>query len=159
MCRHLCILLLCLPLGTQAATIYRCQQGASSQYSDKPCASSAEIIRLPNQPESESATPESPRALEQLADQRLQAERQAAQTQRQQNQKAWAEAERLQRLQRERRVGRGMEQSAVRRMRGSPDEVRVGSDHQGEWELWLYRRDRLHTDQIRFRDGKVVSVH
>lgn len=159
MCRPLVIILLCLPLSAYAATVYRCQQAATSHYSDKPCASTAEVIRLATQPTADDEPMAPQDSLAQQADKRLLAERQAAKTQRQRNHTSWAENERLQRLQRERRVGRGMEQSTVRRMRGTPDEVRSGSDQQGEWELWLYRRDRQHTDHIKFRDGKVISVH
>lgn len=153
--------LLCwLPIATAtlAATVYKCQQGSQTHYSDKPCSNQPRAIQLAKSPEAESSSYTAP-SLTKLADQRLKNELTVAQAQRQHNEKQWAESERIQRLYRQKRVGTGMDSAMVRRLRGNPELIRYGADQQGEWELWSYRRDNQQIDQVKFREGKVVSAH
>ena len=154
-------LLVVLPVVAASAPVYRCQQGDTTVFSDKPCAPNAQPVQLPPAV----VIPAGPRAdLLEAARQREQREQQGTQTLRQaegewqaQHAQAKADAERLQRARAQGVVVEGMSPADVRRIHGEPTVTSRNQKGKTDRETWSYLLDDARVTVI-FVDGKVSST-
>lgn len=137
--------------------VYKCRHAGQVQYSDQPCGPKPAMVSIMAAPAA-SEMRQTTSILAQQADERLAREIQAADNQRQANNVLWEQTARLTRLKRQRRVGLEMTPAMVRSVWGAPTQIKVGVDKQGEWEKWIYQRDKHNSDSVKFRAGKVVQA-
>lgn len=151
------LLLLAVPAMAQ---VYRCPQGKTTVFSDKPCDDKAEpyqaqrpVVIVPHE-----KAPD----LAQQYDERLAREKKA----RDEENASWnrdykarkAEEERLRKARLQRKVVQGMKADEVRRLMGEPVEISRDEDQKSTRETWTYLTDRNKT-QIYFKDGVVTRTY
>ena len=142
------------------AQVYRCPQGNTTVFSDKPCDDKAEpyqaqrpVVVVPHE-----KVPD----LTHQYDERLAREKKT----RNEENAAWnrdykarkTEEERLGEARAQRKVVQGMKPEEVRRLMGEPTETSRDEDRKNTHETWTYLVDHNKT-QIYFKDGVVTRTY
>lgn len=142
-----------------AAQVYRCEQGGTVRYSDKPCASGAQPVELPKP----IVVPAGPKAdLLGEAERRRNQQRQARDTADaqwlQDHETRKSEEDRLRDGRVSRTVVQGMRPADVRRIHGEPSVVSAGKTAKGARETWSYAMEGGRRVHVTFIDGVVTNV-
>lgn len=157
--RMLWIGILMLVATSAMAQVYRCPQGKTTVFSDKPCDDKGELYQA-QRPVVVVPHEKAPDLARQY-DERLAREKKA----RDEENSSWnrdykarkAEEERLRKARAQRRVVQGMKADEVRRLMGEPIEIRRDEDQKNARETWTYRMDRSKT-RVYFKDGVVTRT-
>lgn len=158
--RMLWLGILLLMADPAMAEIYRCPQGKTTVFSDKPCDASAEAYE-PKTPLIVVPHKKAPDLAEQY-DARIAQEKKAIQEENADWNKKYkakkAEEERLRAARAKGEVTQGMQPDEVRRLMGEPTEISRDEDRSNTHETWTYLAGRDKT-QIYFKDGVVSRTY
>lgn len=155
------LLLPLLAAAPASAQVYRCQQGDTTVFSDKPCAPGARTVEVPPA----IVIPSGPRVdlieegrkREQRESQASSAQRKAEEEWQAQHAQSRAAEERIHRGRAEGKVVEGMSPADVRRIHGEPTVVSRNQRGEANRETWGYLLDRTRMTVV-FTDDKVSSV-
>jgi hypothetical protein len=151
--------LLAGPLSATGPVIYKCLEGASVTYTDRPCHPQARAAELPplvvtappGRAERELARAHQDRIARDAAER----DRRDADWVKQHNGRRDRE-ERVRRAIVEQRVIKGMTMDEVRRALGEPDQVATGESYGTAKETWTYTRHG-ETRTVNFKNAEVIS--
>lgn len=158
--RMLGIVVLLLITVPATAQVYRCPQGKTTVFSDKPCDSQSQpyqaqrqVIVVPHD-----KAPD----LARQYDERIAREKKAGEAEN----AAWnrdykarkTEQERLRAARAKRKVVQGMKEEEVRRLMGEPTEISRDEDRNNIRETWTYLQERNKV-QVYLKDGVVARTY
>lgn len=156
----ICVVM-CANNSVAEAAVYKCIEDGKTVYSQQPCSVNPETVRITSSPKANELTSPKKSWLTQQADERAAreaAEREHAFKEADKRYQAEKVKENLADAARGDNVKVGMDAAMVERAWGKPQRRNNSLDRSGQFEQWVYERDRYTRDYIYLRNGVVVSV-
>jgi len=158
--RIVAVLLMSLVSELVSAQVFRCNVDGRMVYSDQPCGSKPDVVRIAPASSAPPAVVIQSDLLRQ-ADERAAREavrRKEALEEGERRRQAQKLRDEMEEASREKSVTLGMDEQLVKGAWGEPDRINKSIDGRGAWEQWIYERGRHKKQYVHFLNGKVVSA-